>query len=158
MDTHEEVLVAIRQIIRAIDLHSKKLNKELGLTGPQLIMLRAIRDSGEVTIKQLSATTNISQATATSVIDRLVARQLVERVRSTKDRRIVHAVLTEKGKQTVETAPLPLQATFIESFSSLNEWEQTQILATVQRVSMMMNAHGMAEPPLLDVDNGVNNK
>ncbi|TNF12423.1 MAG: MarR family transcriptional regulator, partial [Vibrionaceae bacterium] len=31
MDIHEEVLVSIRQIIRAIDLHSKKLNKDYGL-------------------------------------------------------------------------------------------------------------------------------
>ncbi|HAS2695433.1 TPA: MarR family transcriptional regulator, partial [Vibrio cholerae] len=53
MEKHEEVLVALRQIIRAIDLHSKKLNKDAGLTGPQLILMRSIHDLGEqVTIRE----------------------------------------------------------------------------------------------------------
>ncbi|MDX1268522.1 MAG: MarR family transcriptional regulator, partial [Oceanisphaera sp.] len=39
MEKHEEVLVALRQIIRAIDLHSRQLSKASGLTGPQLLLL-----------------------------------------------------------------------------------------------------------------------
>ncbi|GHX05455.1 transcriptional regulator, MarR family [Vibrio cholerae] len=59
MEKHEEVLVALRQIIRAIDLHSKKLNKDAGLTGPQLILMRSIHDLGEqVTIRELAVHTN----------------------------------------------------------------------------------------------------
>ncbi len=34
MDINEEVLVTLRQIIRATDLHSRYLAKEYGLTGP----------------------------------------------------------------------------------------------------------------------------
>ncbi|WP_119184442.1 MarR family winged helix-turn-helix transcriptional regulator, partial [Poseidonibacter lekithochrous] len=80
MEKHEEVLIALRQIIRAIDLHSRKLNKNAGLTGPQLVLMRAIRDSGtEITIRQLSNNTNMSQATATTILDRLESRELVVR-------------------------------------------------------------------------------
>ena len=61
----------LRQIIRAIDLHSKRLSKESGLTGPQLILMRSIRELGEVTIRELSNHTNMSQATATTILDRL---------------------------------------------------------------------------------------
>lgn len=87
MEKHEEVLVALRQIIRAIDLHSKKLKKECGLTGPQLILMNTIKDMGDVTIRELSNSTNISQATATTIIDRLEAQEYVTRVRSQKDKR-----------------------------------------------------------------------
>ncbi len=82
MEKYEEVLVSIRQIIRAIDLHSKKLSKESGLTAPQLILMRAISELNNVTIKQLSSHTNMSQATATTILDRLERNQLVERRRS----------------------------------------------------------------------------
>jgi hypothetical protein len=34
------VLIALRQIIRAIDMHSKRLIKEAGLTSPQLLLLK----------------------------------------------------------------------------------------------------------------------
>lgn len=92
MEKHEEVLVALRQIIRAIDLHSKKLNKDAGLTGPQLILMRSIHDLGEqVTIRELAVHTNMSQGTATTILDRLERNGYVQRVRSNSDKRKVHA-------------------------------------------------------------------
>lgn len=109
MEKHEEVLVAIRQIIRAIDLHSKKLSKIAGLTGPQLILMRSIEQLGEVTIRELSRNTNMSQATATTILDRLERNGYVKRVRSVKDKRKVHAHLTEFGRELLHKAPQPLQ-------------------------------------------------
>ncbi|MGF1908455.1 MarR family transcriptional regulator [Vibrio kasasachensis] len=151
MEKHEEVLVSLRQIIRAIDLHSKKLSKEAGLTAPQLILMRSIRELGEVTIKQLSNHTNMSQATATIILDRLQRNGLIERKRSETDKRKVHAVLTEQGKERLEQAPLPLQQSFINKFQQLEDWEQTLLLSSVQRLSAMMNAKDIDVAPVLEL-------
>lgn len=151
MEKHEEVLVSLRQIIRAIDLHSKKLSKESGLTGPQLILMRSIRDLGEVTIKQLSNHTNMSQATATIILDRLQRNGLIERKRSETDKRKVHAVLTEQGIERLAQAPMPLQQSFINKFQTLDEWEQTLLLSSVQRLSAMMNAEDIDVAPVLEL-------
>lgn len=151
MERHEEVLVSLRQIIRAIDLHSKKLSKEAGLTGPQLILMRAIKELGEVTIRQLSNHTNVSPATATIILDRLERNGFIERVRSTTDKRKVHAVLTEKGNHTLNAAPMPLQDHFINKFQNLDEWEQTLLLSSVQRIASMMNAESYDVAPVLEL-------
>ncbi|GAK84867.1 transcriptional regulator MarR family [Vibrio ponticus] len=151
MEKHEEVLISLRQIIRAIDLHSKKLSKESGLTAPQLILMRSIRELGEVTIKQLSNHTNMSQATATIILDRLQRSGLIERKRSETDKRKVHAVLTEQGKERLESAPLPLQQSFINKFQQLDDWEQTLLLSSVQRLSAMMNAEDIDVAPVLEL-------
>ncbi|MDP2515065.1 MarR family transcriptional regulator [Photobacterium damselae subsp. piscicida] len=152
MEKHEEVLIALRQITRAINLHSRKLNKNAGLTGPQLVLMRAIRDSGtEITIRQLSNNTNMSQATATTILDRLESRELVVRQRSQLDKRKVHAHLTEKGKALLEKAPMPLQDSFISQFQTLEDWEQSLLLSSVQRISSMMNAEHLDVAPLLEV-------
>lgn len=151
MEKHEEVLVSLRQIIRAIDLHSKKLSKESGLTAPQLILMRSIRELGEVTIKQLSNHTNMSQATATIILDRLQRNGLIERKRSETDKRKVHAVLTEEGKERLANAPLPLQQSFINKFQQLDDWEQTLLLSSVQRLSAMMNAEDIDVAPVLEL-------
>ncbi len=151
LEKYEEVLVSIRQIIRAIDLHSKKLSKESGLTAPQLILMRAINELDNVTIKQLSNHTNMSQATATTILDRLERNQLVERRRSVEDKRKVHAVLTEKGEEALRQAPTPLQEHFINRFQKLEEWEQTLLLSSVQRISTMMNAEDIDVTPLLEI-------
>ncbi|MGL5606407.1 MAG: MarR family winged helix-turn-helix transcriptional regulator, partial [Plesiomonas sp.] len=77
MEKHDEVMVSIRQIIRAIDLKSKQLNKAVGLTTPQLMLMQAIDRHGDVSLKVLAEQTNISQATASTILDRLESRQLV---------------------------------------------------------------------------------
>ena len=151
MEKHEEVLISIRQIIRAIDLHSKRLSKESGLTGPQLILMRSIRELGEVTIRELSNHTNMSQATATTILDRLERQELVKHVRSVQDKRKVHAHLTEKGLAVLDQAPMPLQQNFINKFQRLEEWEQSLLLSSVQRISSMMNAEDIDVAPVLEL-------
>jgi DNA-binding MarR family transcriptional regulator len=155
LEKHEEVLVALRQIIRAIDLHSKKLKKECGLTGPQLILMNTIRDMGDVTIRELSNSTNISQATATTIIDRLEAQEYVKRVRSQQDKRKVHAVLTEKGQEVLRNSPPPLQDNFVNKFQALESWEQTLLLSSIQRISLMMNADDLDAAPVLQLDSSI---
>ena len=152
MDKHDEILVAIRQIIRAIDLHSKKLSKEYGLTGPQLILMRAIQEMGNVTIKELSNQTNVSQATTTTIIDRLELNGYVQRVRSSSDRRKVHANLTEKGQELLNNAPPPLQDNFVKKLQNLETWEQSLLLSSMQRVSAMMNAEDIDAAPVLQLE------
>jgi DNA-binding MarR family transcriptional regulator len=151
LEKHEEVLVAIRQIIRAIDLHSKKLSKSAGLTGPQLILMRSIQQLGEVTIRELSKHTNMSQATATTILDRLERNGYVQRIRSNTDKRKVHAHLTEEGLKLLAEAPQPLQEDFVERFCQLEDWEQSLLLSSVQRLSAMMNAENIDVAPMLEI-------
>ncbi|MFT5277384.1 MAG: hypothetical protein ACI8VI_001020, partial [Granulosicoccus sp.] len=42
MKKYEELLMSMRKVIRAIGLYSKKLNKDSGLTSPQLVVLQEI--------------------------------------------------------------------------------------------------------------------
>ncbi|SJN56471.1 MarR family transcriptional regulator [Vibrio ruber] len=158
MEKHEEVLVAIRQIIRAIDLHSKKLSKIAGLTGPQLILMRSIEQLGEVTIRELSRNTNMSQATATTILDRLERNGYVKRVRSVKDKRKVHAHLTEFGRELLHKAPQPLQDNFVSQFQQLEEWEQTLLLSSIQRLSTMMKADNIDVAPMLEIGSILNHE
>jgi len=38
MEKHQELLIALREVIRAINLDSKQLSKTSNLTSPQLLM------------------------------------------------------------------------------------------------------------------------
>lgn len=151
VNNYEQVLVALRRVIRATDLHSKRLSKHAGLTGPQLLIMRSIRDLGEVTIGTIADKVSLSQATVTTILDRLEHRKLVYRVRSTQDKRKVHAHLTDDGVDILARAPQPLQEDFIKKFQSLHEWEQSMIIASLQRVANMMDADDIDASPVLDV-------
>lgn len=166
MDNIEKVLITLRRIIRAADLHSKYLVKTAGLTAPQLLLLQAIRERGDVIIGELAKEINLSQATVTTILDRLEKRELVYRVRSQQDKRKVNAYLTDAGREMLDSAPTPLQAHFIERFRSLPDWEQSMILSALQRVAHMMDAEHLDASPFLDVgdldravaDNGENSQ
>ena len=46
MSDHDEILVALRRITRAIDLQSKRLVKATGLTAPQLVVIDTLHKQG----------------------------------------------------------------------------------------------------------------
>lgn len=151
MSSTDEVLVSLRRVIRATDLHSKYLAKTTGLTTPQILLLQTIRDKGELTIGELASEISLSQATVTTILDRLEKRKLVYRERSGQDKRKVHAYLTDSGIETLKAAPTPLQEQFVRQFGDLQNWEQTMIIASLQRVAHMMDAQHIDAAPVLDV-------
>ncbi len=147
----EEVLIALRRVIRATDLHSKYLAKTTGLTAPQILLLQTLRDKGQITIGELAQELSLSQATVTTILDRLEKRQLVYRQRSETDKRKVHAFLTDAALEILKNAPIPLQEQFTRQFGDLHEWEQTMIISALKRVAQMMDAQHIDASPVLDI-------
>lgn len=151
MDHLDQVLTALRRVIRATDLHSKRLVKTSGLTTPQLLLLQAVRTLEGAAIGQLADQVSLSHATVTSILDRLENKGYVERERSTVDKRKVHVHLTEQGVEILRDAPTPLQEHFSRQFGDLQEWEKTMIITSLQRVAYMMDAEHIDASPVLDV-------
>ncbi len=151
MRKEEELLVALRRVIRAVDLRSKQLNKHVGLTGPQLLVMQNIQERPGIMVREIADSINLSPATITNILDRLETRDLATRIRSTQDKRKVGVFLTDKGKEAVEGAPRPLQEHFVERFAQLKEWEQSQMVATVQRIATMMDAEDIDASPFLEL-------
>jgi len=147
----EEVLIALRRVIRATDLHSKYLAKTTSLTAPQILLLQTLRDKGQITIGELAQEVSLSQATVTTILDRLERRKLVYRQRSETDKRKVHAYLTDAALEILKNAPIPLQEQFTRQFGDLQEWEQTMIISALKRVAQMMDAQHIDASPVLDI-------
>ena len=151
MEKYEELFVSIRQIIRAIDLRSKKLSKAVGITGPQLLVLQEVLAAPGLTSKQVSDSINLSQATVTSILDRLEIKQLLVRKRDSIDRRKVSLYLTDQGVITLNDSPRAMEDSFIEKFENIEGWEQTLLLSSVQRIASMMNAEELDAAPMLKI-------
>jgi DNA-binding MarR family transcriptional regulator len=138
--THEEVLVTIRQIIRRIDLYSKKLEHVYGLTGPQLLLLKELGKAEEMPVGHLARHARLSHPTVTGILDRLEKRGLIVRTRSAADKRRVLVSIAEPGIAVLAGAPSLLEEQFVDRFQQLQPWEQTLILSSLQRVAAMMGA------------------
>ena len=148
-----ELLALLRKITQAVDLHSKYLNKNFGLTGPQLIIPQELSD-GELTVSGLARRISLSQGTVTDIIHRLEKKELIIRRRSNLDKRRVLITLSEKCKDLLALAPPPLQETFTNSFSQIEEWEQLMILSSMNRIVKMMSAESIDVAPSPYTDSG----
>ena len=152
MEKHQELLIALRKVIRAIDLHSKHLSKTSGLTRPQLLIMLEIDKVAGVNSSQVAKSVNLSAATVTNILDRLENKNLISRVRDTQDKRKVGLYLTDNGKALLLNAPQALQEHFIDKFSNLAQWEQSQLLSSMERLSEMMDANEIDAAPLLELN------
>ncbi|MFV0595921.1 MarR family winged helix-turn-helix transcriptional regulator [Shewanella sp.] len=149
MEKYEQLLISLRRVIRAIDIHSRQLNKHSGLTGPQLMVMQKIAQLGSPLAKQVAEEITLSPATVTTIIDRLEGRGLVIRKRSESDKRKVHLHLSEAGRALLKESPKPLQEHFIKQYQNLEEWEQSQLLSSVERIAAMMDADKIDAAPML---------
>jgi DNA-binding MarR family transcriptional regulator len=148
-DIAEDILIALRRVIRAIDQHSRNLIQSHGLTGPQALLLTEIVHSGALTGSELAKHASLSQATVTDIVKRLEGRGLLERTRDTVDKRRQLLKATDQGELLIKQSVPLLQDRFQARLAELKDWEQTQLLASLQRIAEMMNAEDLDAAPML---------
>ena len=149
MKDYDEILISLRKIMRAADLHSQKLMKESGLTAPQLLVMQSIEKEGKPSTSTLARSIAVSQATMTRIVDRLERAGLVMRERSSTDKRVINVGLTDSGRHKLESAPEPLQAEFLREFRKLEGWEQQMLKSSLLRIAKMMDAEDIDAAPIL---------
>ncbi|MBI9107057.1 MAG: MarR family transcriptional regulator [Spirochaetales bacterium] len=133
-----DMLIALRQVIRCTDLHSKQLVKKYGLTGPQLILVQVIANKGEITLGTLAKEVSLSQATVANIVERLELRGVLRRRKTENDKRMVLVSVTDKAQEILAQKPSLLDPGFIDKFEKLCEWEKNLIMAMLQRIAHMM--------------------
>ena len=146
-------LIALRRILRATELYERKLAQAAGLSPAQLRVLQIVAEKPNVgrTPKALSVQMGVTQATVTALVDRLVRHGMVTRVPSQTDRRQVNVVITDTGLAAVESAPDALQLQYVSAFEDLEDWEQAQLVSSLERVAAMLNAGDIDASPVLAV-------
>jgi DNA-binding MarR family transcriptional regulator len=148
-DYQEEILRSLRRIMRAVDLYSRRLVTDHGLSGPQLLCLRQLDSRGDSLSGQLANALSLSPATVCGILDRLEARGLVSRERQTDDKRRVLVRLTAKGRRTLRRAPPPLEHGFLKQLEAMPLGQQAEIDASLKQLVSMMSADTLDAAPLL---------
>ena len=150
-DNKDDLLISLRKIMRSVDLHSKQLVAQYGLTGPQMLLLKYIYEGGAEGLinSSLAKKASLSMATITSIIERLEKKGYVKKVRSDTDKRKTYLIATPACQVIMDKRPNLLQEKFIKKFESLKEWEQTLLLSSFERVADMMGAESLDVAPIL---------
>jgi DNA-binding MarR family transcriptional regulator len=145
----DESLIALRRILRATELYARDLAQAAGVTPAQLRVMQIVDEKNSATPKMLATQMGVSQATVTVLVDKLVARGIVGRVPSELDRRQINVVMTDLGQKALEEAPDALQQRYERAFAVLADWEQAQLVSSLERVADMLGAKGFDASPVL---------
>jgi DNA-binding MarR family transcriptional regulator len=144
-------LVALRRILRVTELNSRKLARQSELTASQLLVMQHVAREQKALPSAIARAVDLKQATVTVLVNQLEDAKLVTRRRDTVDRRRVWVELTAAGQAALRRSPDLLQNRFEQAFEDLEEWEQAMIIATLERVASMLDAHDIEAAPILDV-------
>ena len=148
-DRVDESLIALRRILRATELYARDLAQAAGVTPAQLRVLQIVGEKKDPTAKTLANQMGVSQATVTALVDKLVARSLVSRQPSAQDRRQTNITLTTQGEDVLEEAPDALHQRYVRAFADLADWEQAQLVSSLERVAAMLNVDSLDAAPVL---------
>ena len=145
------VLNAIRQVIRAADLDSRKLAAEHHITSPQLMCLMAVVEKDSDTAIDIAARIHISPSTLVGVLDRLESKGFIARERSQEDRREVLVTATSAGREFAAHTPFPLQHSLHRALRQLSEEERKELANWMERLVDLMGAREVAADPMLEI-------
>jgi len=100
----EDKLKLDNQLCFAVYVASKEIIKQykpfldpLGLTYTQYITLLALWEKSDISVKELGQKLFLDSGTLTPLLKKLEAMNLIERVRSSDDERLIIVSLTKKG-------------------------------------------------------------
>ncbi|AWZ19717.1 Transcriptional regulator, MarR family protein [Roseovarius sp. EC-HK134] len=150
MDRTDQSLIALRRILRATEIYGRKLASAAGLTAVQFRVLQIVAERGNCTATHIAQQMRVSQATITALVDKLVKHGVVTREKSQTDRRQTNIVITDAGHETIRRAPDALQQRYVRKFEALADWEQAQLVASLERVATLLDAEDIDAAPVLD--------
>lgn len=145
----EEILTSIRRIVRAIELYSHSLVNQVGLTSPQLSVLKSVDRLSPATPTAIARQLSLSQPTVSGILERLQAKNLVARLASNGDKRMHSYALTETAREQLASSPPLLQESFLLKLGQLQDWERSMLLSALQRVANLMDVETLEAQPAL---------
>lgn len=102
----EKIVASIEKDLRYISSIIKQKGREIlsnySITPPQFIALQWLFEEGDMTIGELSTKMYLAFSTTTDLIDRMEKNNLVKRIKSEKDRRVVRIHLLPEGVRIIE--------------------------------------------------------
>ena len=144
MDT-TDILMRIRKIVRAVNLESKKIQKEYGVSIPQVLCLGYLHqcENFQATQGEVRKYLNLNSSTASGIINRLEAKGLVARLPKSGDKRTVKLILTSKGFHLYKQIPSLLQDQLTVKLNRLDNQSLNQMHHSLELLVKFLQAENI---------------
>jgi len=153
MNSHKysEIMISVRKIVRAINLESKRVEKNFGISIPQLLTLKYLKEKPDykTTMRSLREFLSLNASTVTGIVSRLETKGFIARLPDPSDKRSTPIVLTSKGDDLIKKTNLSLHEKISKNLEALNEEEYSAIVESFQTIINFLNIEGLDASPII---------
>ncbi|MBI9066270.1 MAG: MarR family transcriptional regulator [Salinivirgaceae bacterium] len=152
-----DILIKIRKIVRSINLESKKIQKEYGVSIPQILCLNFLHTSPnyQATQGEIKKFLNLNSSTISGIINRLEKKGHLARLPKSGDKRVVNIALTSAGDKLLNEIPSLLHEQLIEKLNKLNPGKVSQIEEGLEILIKLLNIQNVDASPLLTIEDNI---
>ena len=157
MDT-TEILVKIRKIVRSINLESKKIQKEYGVSIPQILCLNFLHEcpNFQSTQNEIRKFLNLNSSTVSGIINRLEKKGLIARLPKSGDKRVVNIALTSSGDKLLSQIPSLLHEQLSKKLHNLSGDKLIRLEESLNMLVNMLEIQRIEASPLIAIDDNLN--
>lgn len=153
MDT-TDILIKIRKIVRSINLESKKIQKEFGVSIPQVLCLNFLHGSAnyQSTQGEIRKFLNLNSSTVSGIIGRLEAKGYLARLPKSGDKRVVNIALTSAGDSLLTIIPSLLHEQLSEKLRKLNKVKVNMVEESLDTLIDLLDIESIEASPLITIE------
>ncbi|MDX5405259.1 MAG: MarR family transcriptional regulator [Bacteroidota bacterium] len=152
-----ELLMTLRRIARSVNLENKRVQKEFGLSMPQVLALQffAEQPGFQSTATRLKEHLNLNASTVTGIVQRLEKKGLIAKLPKLNDRRVTYIVLTAEGQELVNKVAPPLQERLEERLAKISRDERVQLFDSMEVLIRIMGLDDSADQDVFSDQEGL---
>ena len=133
-----KLLVVLLKANHAVmDLDRKNI-RTYGLNPTEFAVLELLFHKGEQPIQQIGKRILLTSGSITYVVDKLEEKGLLERKRCPKDRRVIYAAITEKGKTLMRDVFPQHRQAVNEMFKELTLEEKKELVSLLKKLGLSL--------------------
>ena len=137
----ETVAAELRPVLLRVARELRKETEQLGITSRQATLLWLVKRSPGLSLAQLAAEEGISAPAMSGHVDRLERAGLLERVRSSDDRRRVGLTLTDDGERIMRSVRARRTTWLADRLRSLEATELEAVEAAIPALVRLLEGN-----------------
>ncbi|HEY3451818.1 MAG TPA: MarR family transcriptional regulator [Myxococcales bacterium] len=107
---------------------------ETEFSSSQIHALMWCGTEGQLTMGELARRSNVTEKTITGIVDRLEKNGYLERQRDPNDRRVIHVVITDKGREQFHMLEKTMRLRFAAFLSLLDPPDRQSLYGILEKV------------------------
>ena len=149
-----DILINIRKIVRSINLESKRIQKDHGVSIPQVLCLKFLHDSPnfQANQREIKSFLQLNSSTVSGIIQRLERKGLIARLPKSGDKRVTNLILTAVGEKLLRQIPPLLHDRLNIKLQQLETAELETIESVLEKLVAMLQITEVEAGPVLTND------